>query len=438
MAEFSSPITGGLIGKRSKVSYYSFLNRPQQETQDLGNSLALQQNNIAIQNISTSLNNVSAQVNTLSLSLQSISEQIKQTSSLEDIKDRQKERQENILAEQQIREGKESIVERRIQTSLAEPVKKVGEKTQFTLGRLGNFFTILLGGFLGGVAIKTIGALVSGNKDKLDELKKIFLDNIGIVSGIFLAINGGFGAVLNIVSRLTARLGGSIFKNLLLRPVNALLQLVRSAAGSLVGGITPKANNLAPAASNNKSSAEPKNTGNGFGKNATIFAALYQGANDVFSGESIGKTLAGTAGVGALGAASMLLTKNPIFITASLLFGSDAAANYAKNLYEQSGIEKAIPDLSGEAKGSIFGMFQKPEDKVDFEKQQSSLPDLKEPDTGGNVTIFNNQNPSNGIGGGEISVPSAVGEANSLPSISSFNPNNFYVLYSQIQYNVVG
>ena len=118
---------------RGRVSPYTFLGRFQQGSQQQESAqtnIAVRQNQIALSNVNNSLVRISEQVNILSLSLNNISDQIKESSVIESIKEQQKARQETILAEQQIREGKESQVERKIQTALvtivmsgATPVK---------------------------------------------------------------------------------------------------------------------------------------------------------------------------------------------------------------------------------------------------------------------------------------------------------------------------
>jgi hypothetical protein len=134
---------------RTRVSPYSFLGRSQQQQRDDSDTtVALRQNQIALLNVNNSLTRIAEQVSVLSASLQGITTQIKETSTLETLKEQQKARQEQILAERQIREGKESQVETKIQAALVAPLQKVGAKAQGSLANLGRFFNILLGGFL--------------------------------------------------------------------------------------------------------------------------------------------------------------------------------------------------------------------------------------------------------------------------------------------------
>ena len=446
MAEFS-PIITGLRPRRTRVSAFTFLNRPQEKPRDdYRTTLALQQNRIAFESINSSIATLSAQVSALNTSLIGIAQEVKQTSALDQAREAQKQRQEQILAEQQLREGKESVVERKMQTSLLAPVRKVGAKAQFTLSRLGNFFMVLLGGFLGNMAIQTLGALISGDKEKLEELKKKFFDNIGIVSGLFLLFSGGFGTILGSISRLTATLGGALFKNLLLRPVNALLGLVKSGAALLPGATRSgqrNGNNAGTPAKPSKStkpSAKPRGfAGGGIFKRLPVLAGTIQGISDIFSGESIGRTGAGLVGMGGLGLATSFL--NPYAGLAVFLLGSGSASNFAKDIYEQSGLEQQFPELGTnitDVKGGIFNIFQNMAgSQVDIQRNNNQqMPDLVSTDSQGNVTVINTESQS---GGGSVVAPQRdLGRANYLPNIPSSNPDNFYVMYSRVQYNVIG
>ena len=84
----------------------------------------------------------------LSNSLQSVGRNLATTQSLERQKEQQEQSLENKLAQQQLREGKESVIEKKIQASAIAPAQKLSGQAQFTLGRLQSFFVTLLGGWL--------------------------------------------------------------------------------------------------------------------------------------------------------------------------------------------------------------------------------------------------------------------------------------------------
>jgi hypothetical protein len=74
---------------------------------------------------------------------------------------------------------------------------------------------------------------------------------------------------------------------------------------------------------------------------------------------------------------------------------------------------------------------------VDIQRSSNQqTPDLVSTDSQGNVTIINTESQTNG---GKIVAPQKdLGRANYLPNVPSSNPENFYVMYSRVQYNVVG
>jgi hypothetical protein len=468
MAEFSSPIAGGLRIRRTRVSSFSFLNRPQdqQPREDFRTTLALQQNRLAFDNINSSLINLTNQVTALSASLDGIAQRVREDSALDQAREAQKVRQEQILAEQKLREGKESVVERKMQSALLRPVRKVGEKARFTLGRLSNFFMILLGGFLGNMALSTISALISGDKERLEELKQKFLKNIGVVGGIFLLFSGGLTTILGYLTRLGARLGSAVFRNLLIRPVNALINLVKEGVKGIARGLglapktkppvvtkpAPKPPAKAPPAAKpgggkgkpgapgSTAGAKP---GGGFGRNVAkggLLGGLTNVIYDAIFGSTVGELFAsGGAGLlsgGGLAAAAYVLgAKFTVPLTIAGLFGVPFLSSAAKNLYAESGIGKDNPFLSTEINlGNLFtgeGPFiQTPELKPAKKDEDLSLrnPD----DTGGNVNVINTETSSNV---GNVQSNKNLGSANYLPSIPTAPEDNFYVTSSQLIYN---
>jgi len=159
---------------RGRISPYTFLGRTPQErvrqTDNADTTLALRQNQLALANVNNSLTRIAEQVSILSASLQGIGNQVKETSTIDNIREQQKARQEKILAERQIREGKESQVETKIQAALVAPLQKVGAKARGSLFNLGRFFNILLGGFLVNRILKSASELSENGQLSLKNL----------------------------------------------------------------------------------------------------------------------------------------------------------------------------------------------------------------------------------------------------------------------------
>jgi|694.fasta_scaffold15224_7 hypothetical protein len=260
MAEIKSPISGGLKVARRTVSADAFVRAapapaPVAQPDPVTTSL-IQRNSLALNTVSGQLASLTQQVNSLSASMQAVYTNINQSSGLERRKDIQEQNQERRLAEQQLREGKESIIERRIQNALVAPVQKVAAKASFTLSRVRDFFLTILGGWLINQSIETIKALGEGNKKKLEDIRNNVLKNLGIVGGIYAGIRFGLTTVFNGLTRFASKITAAVAQGLFLTPVQALLDGVKGAANRLI----PKIKNILPNFSNSGKGTPPPAT----------------------------------------------------------------------------------------------------------------------------------------------------------------------------------
>ena len=199
-----SPIAGGLRGIRRSVSSGIFGGRqaPVQTQPDSQTTNLLTQNSLALNNVSSQLTNISQQVSGLNGSLAAIQENLAVSDTLQRQREAAKQNREAILAEQGLREGKESQIESRIQSALTFPVRRLAQKTQFGLERLTDFFLILAGGWLTTTVVKMINASSDNNTDLFNELKNTLQKQLLIVGGTMVAINLGFKLLLNGIGAL--------------------------------------------------------------------------------------------------------------------------------------------------------------------------------------------------------------------------------------------
>ena len=246
-----SPLAGGLRGIRRSVASGIFGGTPApvQAQPDSQTTNLLQQNSLALNNVSSQLTNISQQVAGLNGSLAAIQENLAVSDTLERQREAAKQNREAILAEQGLREGKESQIESRIQQALTFPVRRLAQKTQFGLSRLTNFFLILAGGWLTNTLVNMINASADGNTDLFNQLKNTLQKQLLIVGGTMVAISLGFKAILNGIGALAAtalRLGrGGLLKVPFLSIANGLKF---GTLYYLSGKITPKTgNNVADA-----------------------------------------------------------------------------------------------------------------------------------------------------------------------------------------------
>ena len=199
-----SPIAGGLRGIRRSVSSGIFGGRqaPVQAQPDSQTTNLLTQNSLALNNVSSQLVNISQQVSGLNGSLAAIQENLAVSDTLQRQREAAKQNREAILAEQGLREGKESQIESRIQRALTFPVRRLAQKTQFGLARLTDFFLILAGGWLTDTVVKMINASSDNNTDLFNELKNTLQKQLLIIGGTMVAINLGFKLLLNGIGAL--------------------------------------------------------------------------------------------------------------------------------------------------------------------------------------------------------------------------------------------
>ena len=239
MDEFGSPLIGGIRAVRRNISS-SFFGAPRQSQPDPVTTNLLQQQSLSLTSISQQLNSISGQIRSFDNNLQGVSENLALSDQLDRQREAAKQNRERILAEQGLREGKESALENKIQQSLTQPLQRVGVKTQGVLGRLQNFFLILAGGWLTSTGIDLIQALSEGNVDKINELKTKFIGGLAVIAGTLTAITLGIKNTLRILGLFVSNVARVAFGGLLkvsLNGVRLLLAGLVKKAAMLGGGI---------------------------------------------------------------------------------------------------------------------------------------------------------------------------------------------------------
>ena len=226
----SSPIAGGIRGIRRSVSSSIFTGRavPPPAPDPQVTSL-LNQNSLTLTSVSSQLSNISDQVRGLNNSLLLIKDNLDLNDQLERRREQEKARRESILAEQALREGKESDLEKKIQFALLTPVRKVSSFAQDILGRLGNFLLFIAGGWLVDKTLTLIRLTSEGNIDKLNEFKAKFLGNLLLLGGIGVALTMGVGKIVSTVGRLSSLALKLAFSDLIKRPFTAVINYLRKA-----------------------------------------------------------------------------------------------------------------------------------------------------------------------------------------------------------------
>ena len=226
----ASPLAGGLQGIRSSVSSNVFTGRavPPPAALDPQTTSLISQNSLALTTVSNQLANISQQVGSLNTSLSGLQQNLALNDELDRQREAAKQRREAILAEQALREGKESELENKIQTALISPVAKIAAKTQSILSQLANFFFTLLGGWLVNTTVEFLRILSDKNVEKFNEFKrKLGLDLLAI-GGILLIATVGIKKLVTLGGALAANAFRITFGLVLKKPFDAVINFVRN------------------------------------------------------------------------------------------------------------------------------------------------------------------------------------------------------------------
>ena len=449
-----------------RVSSFSFMNRPQlpprEGVETARNTNTIRQQQQALVNINSGLASLSLQLQALNQSITDISIQIKGDAVLDDIREQERLKRERRLAEQKIRQGQENTIERKLQNVLQKPLQKIAAKANFTLAKLGQFFTILLGGFLANRAIQFISALAQGNKEKLKEITDKIVGELAQVAALFLLINGGLGLALSGLLRFGSFVTRLAFRNLIAAPIGMTFRFLQRQVirvSNLVSGLggagvvsagagtgTGTGVRVTATPTDNFKQLPPgKQTGliTGTGSKVTTTRPRFSMGGlfgsmgfDMLLGRPLGETVAGNALAStALFAATLAGAKITVpaaiisYMGLNLLGGMGFNATGLQNT-ELGGLRFQTP-LS-DFVDNIFGMNYENSTAGQRQRLISQQPDNMNPAP---VVINNSSTDTSAV---QQATAGGNGSANNIPFVPSGNSSNFHLLYSQLQYNVVG
>ena len=219
-------------GRRSLISPLAFVGggaaTPAQP--DPVTTKLLNQNSLQLGLVATQITQLNRDVASLNTSLQAISTGLATSQALERQKEQQEQAQEARLAQQQLREGKESVIEKKIEAAAIAPAQKIANKASFTLGKLGNFFLLLIGGWLANNVIDALKARSEGNTKKLNEIKLETLTGLGVIVGVFVASRGALGLLSGSFRRVAVLLAAVAAAGLFTKPGRDFIGVITEAA----------------------------------------------------------------------------------------------------------------------------------------------------------------------------------------------------------------
>ena len=295
MAELSSPIAGGIRAVRRNVSSSAFTGRAVAPPNDSISDNIIAQNSLSLNNVSQSLQNISGQVNQLTFSLSLIRSNLAVQSQLDRQREEAEAQRERQAAQQGLRKGKEGIIEQGIQNALFSPLRSLGKKTQFGLGKLANFFTILLTGWLGDKLIKAYGFLADGNKLALNKLARSVIGTLGTIAAVLLAFKLAFKGVLLTLGVIGLRIGRFGRNKVFITPIRMLGNMITRASIAFLRGLKNPFRSLGRGGIPKPGSVNPKSglLQNTLGVGS---AGLISFGLDTYAGKPAGESLAAATG----------------------------------------------------------------------------------------------------------------------------------------------
>lgn len=182
--------------------------RPQASLVDRTQNLQIQQAQQSVGALQQTLEIIRVNVQVLSNGIANLSRQLLLEGQVEQKNLKDEQEAERRLNERQIRAGRESLLERRIVAALAQPVVNIQKKVVGLFDRIMGAMTTLFFGWLTNQGIETLKAFTSGDTKKLEEIKNSVIKNVLFAIGAFAAIKIGFGLVMRTISAITFRIAG--------------------------------------------------------------------------------------------------------------------------------------------------------------------------------------------------------------------------------------
>ena len=221
-----SVFTGRPVAPRINPSVFTGRPVPPPQPDPQTTSL-LNKNSLTLSTVSSQLTNIADQVRGLNTSLTVIKDNLQISDELERNRENEKRKRDAILAEQGLREGKESELEKKIQNALLTPVRRVSTFARGILSRLTDFLLILAGGWLVDKTLTFLRLSSGDNIDALKEFRNKSLTDLAILGGIGLGLTIGVGKIVSTVGRLSGLGLKLAFSGLIAAPFKAAFNFVR-------------------------------------------------------------------------------------------------------------------------------------------------------------------------------------------------------------------
>ena len=270
-----------IVGRRSTVSAAAFTGRAvPPAAPDPVTTKLLNQNSLQLGMVASQIQGMNAQMQSLAGSLTVINQNLAISQNLERQKEEAEQRREYNLAQQKLREGQESAVEKKIAAASVKPASKLAQKASFTLSRVGDFLGALFGSWLAMKGVQAIRAFSEKNTSRLKEIRNETLKGVAAVAGILLVAKGGLALLAASFTAIAGKIGMMITGGLIAAIAIKLTQFIKNAAGAALDALNPfsnSGNNDAPTA--DSPGGEAANTGFSL-SDLNPFSGLFGGEDE--------------------------------------------------------------------------------------------------------------------------------------------------------------
>ncbi len=316
MAEpIQSPIGGGIRAVRRNVSSSIFTGGGvvRQQKQDSIINNATFRNSLLLGSISNQVDSVSQQTGVLNKALQVISTNLATSSALDKKRAEEQAKRERQLIQGGYRDAKEGAIESGIRKAIMEPIKNIGKKVQFGLGKLINVFLILTGGWLINKTVDLLRALSGDNQEKFVKIRNDLIKGLLIIGGTVALFTAAFGGLGLGLGKLGLALGAVAFGGLLGNPLkklkNAIFKTAKNAKNLPVPGAS-----VPPAGQTKNTKGKVTGTKPGLATPSrfSLFITTMFGAKNVLEGKPfMYEVIDQGAGYGAASIGPMIGSKVP-------------------------------------------------------------------------------------------------------------------------------
>lgn len=177
-----------------------------QKEVDNQNIILIQQQESTLSLFNTSIQSLRTDIGKLSTGLSNIAFLLQKDNLEDQSRIRQQQERERILAEQEVRIGKENELEQKIQAAVAQPVERLAPKMENTFSGIKSALGILLFGWLTNQVVQSIINSEEKTTFNFNSIKFNIIKNVGIGIGGLDAIRNGFSVFKNTLGTISSKL----------------------------------------------------------------------------------------------------------------------------------------------------------------------------------------------------------------------------------------